>query len=257
MVRPHDEDGVRLDKALVLRGLVSSRVRAQSLIRARGVKVDGKIVTDKDFAVEDDTAIVLVTNDLEWVSRAGVKLEHALRFWKIDVKNKVALDIGASTGGFTEVLLSLGAKKVYALDVGHGQLAEKLRTNKKVVNMEGVHIKNVTRADFDERIAIAVIDVSFISLEKVIPKAKELLKRDGILVMLIKPQFEVGKESIGKGVVTDPKLHAKVAARIESFVHELGFQVEGVIVSPILGSSGNKEFLLYARYGDPLPEKGD
>lgn len=251
MIRSFDEDGVRLDKALVERGLVSSRARAQSLIRSKGVKVDGKIVTDKDFIVDEETKVVLVTQDLRWVSRAGLKLEHALSFWHIDVNGKIALDVGASTGGFTDVLLDGGIKKVYAIDVGHGQLAEKIRTNKKVVNMEGVHINTVTKTTFKEKIDIVVIDVSFISVEKVLPYIKSLLKKDGVLIILVKPQFEVGKADIGKGIVTDPKLHAKVAGRIETVVHDLGFHVAGVVASPILGGDGNKEFLLYAHLGEP------
>lgn len=251
MIRSFDEDGVRLDKALVERGLVPSRARAQSLIRSKGVKVNGKIVTDKDFIVDEETEVVLVTQDLRWVSRAGLKLEHALTFWHIDVAGKVALDVGASTGGFTDVLLNAGIKKVYAVDVGHGQLAEKLRDNKKVVNMEGVHINTVTRASFKEKIDIVVIDVSFISVEKVLPYIKGLLKKDGVLIVLVKPQFEVGKADIGKGIVTDPKLHAKVAGRIETVIHDMGFHVAGVVASPILGGDGNKEFLLYAHLGEP------
>lgn len=249
MVRTHDEDGVRLDKALVDRGLVSSRARAQSLIRSRGVKVNGRIVAEKDFVTDEEADIVLVIEDLKWVSRGGLKLAHALQFWRIDVKNKVALDVGASTGGFTDVLLELGAKKVYALDVGRGQLAPKLAKDKRVVNMEGIHIKDVTKLHFKEKIDIAVIDVSFISLEKVLPSVKELIKKRGYIVALIKPQFEVGKDLVGKGVITDPKLHAKVANRIEAVVHDLGFHVEGVVASPILGGDGNREFLLYAHIG--------
>jgi 23S rRNA (cytidine1920-2'-O)/16S rRNA (cytidine1409-2'-O)-methyltransferase len=251
MMRSHDEDGIRLDKALVDRGLVPSRARAQSLIRSKGIKVDGKVVTDKDFIVSEETKIILVTQDLRWVSRAGLKLEHALSFWHISVSGKTALDVGASTGGFTDVLLDGGIKKVYAIDVGHGQLAEKIRTNKKVVNMEGVHINTVTKATFKEKMDIIVIDVSFISVEKVLPYIKALLKKDGALIILIKPQFEVGKADIGKGIVTDPKLHAKVAGRIETVVHDMGFHVAGVVASPILGGDGNKEFLLYAHLGEP------
>ena len=251
MVRPHDEDGIRLDKALVDRGLVSSRARAQSLIRSKNVKVNGKIVTDKDYIVDEDTPIMLVALDLKWVSRSGLKLEHAIKFWNIGVSGVVAIDVGASTGGFTDVLLDFGAKKVYAIDVGHAQLAPKLRANKKVISMEGHHINKVAKEQFKEKIDIAVVDVSFISLEKVLPKVRELLRKNGKIILLIKPQFEVGKEHIGKGIVTDPKLHAKVANRIEQVVHDLGFHVEGVVASPILGGDGNREFLLYAFFGPP------
>ncbi len=250
MSRAHDADGIRLDRALIERGMVTTRTRAQALIKEGGVKVNGKVILDKDKVIDEEAKITLSAGELKWVSRGGLKLEHALKFWKINVKRKVALDIGASTGGFTEVLLDAGAKKVYSVDVGHGQLALKLRTNTNVVNMEGVHVSDVTLADFAEKIDIAVIDVSFISLEKVLPKAKELLKKNGTLIVLIKPQFEVGKELVGKGIVTDPKLHAQVASRIESIVHDLGFSVGGVVASPILGGDGNKEFLLYALLGE-------
>ena len=251
MVRAHDEDGIRLDKALVERGLVPSRARAQSLIRAKGVKVDGKIITDKDHIIDEDAKVILVIEDLRWVSRAGLKLEHALSFWRIDVKGKIALDVGASTGGFTDVLLDGGIKKVYAIDVGHNQLADKIRNNAKVVNMEGVHIKDVTKATFKEKFDLVVIDVSFISVEKVLPFVKDLLKKDGAIIVLVKPQFEVGKSDIKKGIVTDPMLHAKVAGRIETVIYEMGFHVAGVVASPILGGDGNKEFLLYAHLGEP------
>jgi 23S rRNA (cytidine1920-2'-O)/16S rRNA (cytidine1409-2'-O)-methyltransferase len=249
--RSHDEDGIRLDKALVDRALVPSRARAQSLIRAKGVSVDGEIITDKDHIVHEESKIALVTHDLRWVSRAGLKLAHALSFWRINVSGKIALDVGASTGGFTDVLLDGNIKKVYAIDVGHGQLADKIRLNKKVVNMEGVHINTVSRTTFKEKLDLVVVDVSFISVEKVLPYIKVLLKKDGMLIILIKPQFEVGKSEIGKGIVTDPKLHARVAGRIETVVHDLGFHVVGVVASPILGGDGNKEFLLYAHLGEP------
>lgn len=255
MVRPHDEDGIRLDKALVERGLVSSRARAQSLIRSKGVKVDGKIISDKDYIVDEEIPICLVELDLKWVSRSGLKLEHAIKFWNIPVTGVVAIDVGASTGGFTDVLLDYGAKKVYAIDVGHAQLASKLRSNKKVVSMEGHHINKVSKDQFKEKIDLAVVDVSFISLEKVLPKVKELLRKNGKIILLIKPQFEVGKEHVGKGVITDPKLHAKVANRIEAVMHDLGFHVEGVVASPILGGDGNREFLLYAYFGTPTVDK--
>lgn len=237
---------MRLDRALVERGLATSRTRAEALIDEGGVSVNGVVVNEKDFPVKPKDKLVMVREELRWVSRAGIKLAHAMERWHIDVKGKVALDIGASTGGFTDVLLSHGVGKVFALDVGHGQLAPKILNDKRVINMEGVHIKDVTKKDFDEKIDIIVIDVSFISLDKVLPKAKELLKKNGVIIMLIKPQFEVGKENIGKGVVTDPKLHANVAMKIENLTMELGFEVLGVLASPILGGDGNKEFLLYA-----------
>lgn len=241
------EKKTRLDSTLVERGLVSSRARGEALITEGSVVVNGKVVKSKSFLVETADTIALLKEDLKWVSRGALKLEHALNRWKIDPKGKIILDVGAGTGGFTEVLLSRGAKKVFALDVGHGQLAEKLRSHPKVVNMEGVHVNDLTLSDLKKPVDMIVVDVSFISLEKILPKAKELLREGGVLVLLIKPQFEVGKEHIGKGIVSDLKLHSHVAMRIEAATAKLGFSVEGVIASPILGGSGNKEFLLHAR----------
>lgn len=240
---------IRLDSALVLRGLVSSRARGEVLIKEGSIVVDGVVIKNKSFLVGHEDTPTLLREDLKWVSRGAFKLEHALNRWKIDPKGKVVLDIGAGTGGFTEVLLSRGAKKVFALDVGHKQLAAKLRTHPKVVNMEGVHINNVMLSDFRKPLDIIVIDVSFISLTKVLPKVKTLLREGGTLIALVKPQFEVGKAHIGKGVVSDPKLHSSVVAKIEAFVARLGFVIEGVITSPILGGDGNKEFLLYVHSG--------
>lgn len=237
---------LRLDRALVERGYAASRTRAQALIAEGKVAINGALVEEGDARVGPRDKITLLGEDLKWVSRAGLKLEYALTHWRIDVKGKVALDIGASTGGFTDVLLESGAKKVYALDVGHSQLAEKLKKDRRVVNLEKHHIKEATKKLFRERIGIVTVDVSFISLEKVLPKAKELLAPGGDLVALIKPQFEVGREHVKKGIVTDAKLHAAVARRIEDAAAALGFDVRGVIASPIHGGDGNKEFLLYA-----------
>lgn len=237
---------IRLDRALVERGYAPSRTRAQALIEKGGVALNGVVITELDHRVGAKDKIVIVGEDVKWVSRAGLKLEHALRHWKIDPKGKVALDIGASTGGFTDVLLSFGVKKVYALDVGHSQLADKLLKDKRVINIEGKHIKDALSSDFKEHIDIIVIDVSFISLEKVLPRAKELLRSTGVLVALIKPQFEVGKGMTKKGVVTDPKLHASVARKVEEFALSLDLDVVGVVASPVTGGDGNKEFLLYA-----------
>ena len=248
----HGENEIRLDKALVSRKLVSSRARAQTLIKEGKVTVDGNVVTEPDFDIRDIHELKLLNSDIVWVSRAGLKLDHVFTRYEIDLKGKVVLDIGASAGGFTDVVLTRGAAKVYALDVGHGQLVAKIKNDKRVVNMEGTHIKDVSKTDFKEKIDMIVVDVSFISLEKVLPKVKELLRKNGHLIALIKPQFEVGKDKIGKGIVTDPKLHASVAMRIESYTAELGFHIIGVLASPILGGDGNKEFLIYAQFG-PAP----
>jgi 23S rRNA (cytidine1920-2'-O)/16S rRNA (cytidine1409-2'-O)-methyltransferase len=250
MTEKRGEKKIRLDSMLVKRRLVSSRTRGEALIREGSVAVNGVITKNKSFLVGATDAVVLLKEDHKWVSRGALKLEHALTHFKIDPKGKTVLDIGASTGGFTEALLSRGAKMIYALDVGHGQLAPKLLESPKVVNMEGVHINDVTRLNFEEPIGMIVVDVSFISLEKILPKVKELLHKGGVLVALVKPQFEVGKEHIGKGIVSDPKLHLSVVARIKVAAEKFGFSVEGVITSPVLGGSGNKEFLIYARLSD-------
>jgi 23S rRNA (cytidine1920-2'-O)/16S rRNA (cytidine1409-2'-O)-methyltransferase len=244
---------IRLDTALVERGFISSRTRAQALIRAGGVFVNGKLVEDKDQLINANDKVVLGKEDIPWVSRSGVKLEHALTRWKIDPKGKVALDVGASTGGFTDVLLSRGAKKVIALDVGHKQLAKKLLDDPRVINMEGKHIKDATKKEIGGAMDLIVIDVSFISLEHVLPVIKGLLKKNGDVIALIKPQFEVGKAKIKKGIVTDPMLHAEAVRRIEDVTEKLGFSVLGVMISPILGGEGNKEFLIYAKLLAPAP----
>lgn len=237
---------IRLDKALVARGLVSSRTRAQALITKGGVAMNGKMVTERDRLVVDSDEITLLFSDVEWVSRAGLKLEHALRYWNIDVEGKTVLDIGASTGGFTDVLLAGGAAKVYALDVGHEQLAEKLRADPRVVNMEGRHIKDVLPEDFSSPIEMIVIDTSFISIAKVLPVLPRLIRKSGILVGLIKPQFEVGRAHINKGIVKDPVLRARAVEEALIALAHHGFSVRGVIDSPILGGDGNKEFLFSA-----------
>jgi len=234
----------RLDKELVLRGHVSSRARAQKLIIDGKVSVNGKVVVEPDLAVASGDAIVLLESDFPWVSRGGIKLEHALRHWHIDPSGKVVLDIGASTGGFTDVLLAHHAKKIYALDVGHDQLAQKLRSDPRVVNMEGAHISDTQKEHFSEPIDMIVIDVSFISVTKVLPKAKELLSPCGEVIALIKPQFEVGKQDIGKGVVKDHTLHDRVLKEVSQAAESMGFRVEGITPSPIEGGDGNKEFLM-------------
>lgn len=241
------ERTTRLDVALVERKLASSRSRGETLIGEGAVAVNGEVAKNKSRSVGEGDVITLRKKEREWVSRGALKLEHALDRWAIDPKGKTVLDIGAGTGGFTEVLLSRGARKIFALDVGHGQLAPKLGAHARVVNMEGTHVNELELSRLGKPVDMVVVDVSFISLEKVLPKVKELLKKDGMLILLIKPQFEVGKKRIGRGVVSDPKLHSEVAMRIEGAVAKLGFSVEGVIASPILGGSGNKEFLLYAQ----------
>ena len=239
-----DEAHDRLDKVLVLRGIISSRTRAQALIKEGKVSVNGGVVTESDHPVRENDAVLLAGPDHPWVSRGGLKLDHALRHFRIDPRGKVTLDIGAGTGGFTDVLLAHGAAKVYALDVGHDQLVDKIKNDPRVVNMEGMHVNAVHKADFAEPIDLAVIDVSFISLTKILPKVHELLSPEGVVIALVKPQFEVGRENVGKGVIKDDMLHVRVIHDVTECAKALGFIVSTAVDSPILGGDGNKEFLL-------------
>ncbi|MEK7851041.1 MAG: TlyA family RNA methyltransferase, partial [Deltaproteobacteria bacterium] len=195
-----------------------------------------------------DADIVLAGEDIPYVSRGGLKLEKALNEFNIDVTGKVAMDVGASTGGFTDCLLQRGAAKVYAIDVGYGQLDLKLRNDQRVVNIERQNIRYLERESIPEQVDIATIDASFISLTKVIPKVLEFLKGTGELIALIKPQFEVGKGEVGKGgVVRDEAKQTAVVENIRFFCEEIGLTVIGVVESPITGPKGNREFLIYIR----------
>ena len=199
-------------------------------------------------AVPDDLAVELRGRDHPWVSRGGVKLAHALDHFTLDVAGLVALDIGASTGGFTDVLLSRGAARVYAVDVGHGQLAWKLRQDSRVVVIERTNARHLTTTEIPEAPDLVVCDASFIGLETVLPAALSLAKPHGLLIALIKPQFEVGPARVGKGgVVRDPALHREVCARIAAWLERVGWAVQGIVESPIRGPEGNVEFLVHAR----------
>lgn len=235
---------VRLDQLLVQLGHAQSRERAKALIKAGYVLVDGNLITKVATRCAPDVAIDMTAEDIPWVSRAGLKLEKALDMWPVNVTNAVCLDIGASTGGFTEVLLHRGAKKVYALDVGHDQLAQRLRDNQRVINMEGKNIREAASEWFTEPLDIITVDVSFISLKHVLPKVAELLRDKGEAVVLIKPQFEVGKTHIQKGVVRDSSLHKQVIDTIKTFAIKEGLTPVNITESPIKGIGGNKEFLL-------------
>ena len=240
----------RLDKILVDKGIVQSRERARALIMAGKVMVKGKKVEKAGERVLADADIVLTGDDIPYVSRGGLKLEKAMDEFKIDVTGKVAMDVGASTGGFTDCLLQRGAKKVYAIDVGYGQLDLKLRNDPRVVNIERQNIRYLERGVIPEDIDIVTIDSSFISLVKIIPKTLEFIGESGLLIALIKPQFEVGKGEVGKGgVVRDEAKHKEVVEKIKGFCIELGLSVVGVVESPIFGPKGNREFLIYARKG--------
>ncbi len=241
----------RLDKLLVQRGLVQSRERARALILAGKVVVDEHRVDKAGTSVAVDAQIRLKGEDIPYVSRGGLKLEKGLDAFEVNTEGVVAVDVGASTGGFTDCLLQRGAARVYAVDVGYGQLAWKLREDPRVVNMERTNIRDISPEDLPERPSLAVIDASFISLDKVLPATLPLLAAGSYVLALIKPQFEVGRGQVGKGgVVRDPDQHRQVVERIGQLAETLGCRVLGVIESPILGPSGNREFLIYIERGE-------
>jgi 23S rRNA (cytidine1920-2'-O)/16S rRNA (cytidine1409-2'-O)-methyltransferase len=237
----------RLDVALVERGLVESRAKAQALILA-GVVFSGEKRLDKAGAsVAPDQPLEVRGAEHPWVSRGGIKLAHGLDHFAIDPAGLTVLDIGASTGGFTDVALSRGAARVYAVDVGHGQLAWKLRNDPRVVVLEKTNARHLTRAQVPEPIDLVVCDASFIGLETVLPAALALARPAAKLIALIKPQFEVGPDRVGKGgVVRDPALHREVCERIAAWLPAQGWAVLGVTESPIRGPEGNVEFLIAA-----------
>jgi 23S rRNA (cytidine1920-2'-O)/16S rRNA (cytidine1409-2'-O)-methyltransferase len=242
---PHE----RLDQALVNRGLCASREKAQRAILAGLAKINGQLAHKPSDKVRDGDSIELTESE-KFVSRGGFKLEHALHHFNIDVRGLACADIGASTGGFTDCLLQRGATKVYAVDVGKGQLAWKLRQNSAVVVMEQTNARELTPASFAppfERVDLVVIDCSFISLRKILPAAVAIVRPGGKIVALVKPQFEAGKAEAdrGGGVITDPAIHARVLAELEVFVAaEPKLQWRGHTESPLLGPAGNKEFLI-------------
>jgi len=239
---------IRLDVLMVERGLAETRAKAQALILAGTVWSGDRKLDKAGAAFAADTPIELRGRDHPWVSRGGVKLAHALEHFAIDVTGAVALDIGTSTGGFTDVLLSKGAAKVYAVDVGHGQLAWKLRRDSRVTVLERLNARYLTPERVPEPPDIVVCDASFIGLETVLPAALALARPQARLVALIKPQFEVGAARVGKGgVVRDPALHREVCDRVVAWLTERGWTVIGVVESPIRGPEGNIEFLVYAR----------
>ncbi len=236
----------RADTALVERGLVESRSRAQALIMA-GVVFSGETRIDKPGQmIATDVALEVRGADHPWVSRGGLKLVRALDEFRIDPPGLVCLDIGASTGGFTDVLLARGAARVYAVDVGQGQLAWKLRNDPRVVVLERVNARHLSRAQVPEPVDLIVCDASFIGLETVLPAPLALAAPSARLIALIKPQFEVGKARVGKGgIVRDPALHAEVCRRIEAWLSGLeGWRTLGLTESPIKGAEGNTEFLI-------------
>jgi 23S rRNA (cytidine1920-2'-O)/16S rRNA (cytidine1409-2'-O)-methyltransferase len=239
---------VRLDMALLERGVASSRERARALILAGQVKVDGQVVSKAGTPVTADALVELVTPDHPYVGRGGVKLAHALDTFGIDVRDRSALDIGASTGGFTDVLLQRGARQVIALDVGHGQLDWRLRTDPRVVVLEHVNARFLEPSDLPGRVRVVTIDVSFISLRHILPVVPATLAADADIVALVKPQFEAGREDVGDGgLVLDPDIHERVIEEVRAAARAVGLTPVAMTPSPITGATGNQEFLLHLR----------
>jgi len=250
------ETKIRLDQLLLQRGLVPSRERAQAFVIEGKVLVDGQKIIKSGTSVALESEIRLLGEDLKYVSRGGLKLARSLDYWKIDVGGKTCLDVGASTGGFTDCLLQNGAKHVIAVDTGHGQIAMKLRQDPRVRLLEKTNARYLTREHLGETVDLIVMDVSFISATIVLPPVfaaafpSEAADRAGrALIVLVKPQFEAGRENVGKGgIVRDPETQQRAVDRVRDAVTALGITTIDVIESPIQGAEGNREFLLYARY---------
>ncbi|MCR5742633.1 MAG: TlyA family RNA methyltransferase [Lachnospiraceae bacterium] len=238
----------RLDVFLVEKGLAPSRSRAQSLIESGCISVNGKAAAKSSMTVEEEDEVTVTGLDHPFVSRGGLKLLKALECFNVDVTDKTCADLGASTGGFTDCLLKHGADYVYAVDTGHDQLSEELKSNSHVCNMEGVNARDLNASDFERRISVVVSDVSFISLTKILPAIYNISEEDMDGLCLIKPQFEAGREHIGKkGVVKDRKVHLSVLENIYDFCVNTGFTVENITYSPIRGPEGNIEYLLHLK----------
>ena len=237
----------RLDVILVEQGLFASREQAQRAVMAGEVRLGDRVLNKSSIHVTADADLSVAT-PARFVGRGGLKLEGALDHFALDPRGKTALDIGASTGGFTDCLLQRGAKKVYAIDVGHGQLAWKIRNDPRVIVREHLNARHLSAADIPEPIDLCVIDVSFISLSLILPKAFELLTPTGVIVALIKPQFELQPQDVGRGgIVSDPALHEKAQRKIEDFIAAQGQVSLGTVESPITGTDGNTEFFICAR----------
>lgn len=236
----------RLDAALVERGLAPSREKAKAVIMAGIVYVNNQKSDKAGKDVKDDDIIEVRGSTLKYVSRGGLKLEKAMQCFSITLDGKVCMDVGASTGGFTDCMLMNGAVKVFSIDVGYGQLAWKLRTDDRVINLERTNFRYVTEEQVTEPIDFSSVDVSFISLKHILPNLNKLLKSDGQAVCLIKPQFEAGREKVGKkGVVSDLNTHLEVVENVIGLAVENGFSVEGLEFSPVKGPEGNIEYLIY------------
>ena len=246
----------RLDVLLVKRNLASSREKAKAIIMSGNVFVDGQREDKAGTSFSEEVQIEVRGHALPYVSRGGLKLEKAMKNFDVSMEGKVCTDVGSSTGGFTDCMLQNGAVKVYAVDVGYGQFAWKLRQDPRVVCMEKTNIRYVTPEDIADVLDFASVDVSFISLTKVLGPAKELLREGGEMVCLIKPQFEAGKEKVGKkGVVRDKSVHLEVIEKVISFAKEIGFQVLNLEFSPIKGPEGNIEYLVHLRKGTEITQE--
>lgn len=242
---------IRLDQLIFEKGFAESREKAKALIMSGCVFLDGQRADKPGMSVSSDTEPEVHKKELAFVSRGGYKLDKAIRVFGIDPEGKHCIDCGASTGGFTDVLLQHGAEKVYAVDVGYGQLAWTLRNDPRVVNLERTNLRYVTKEQIPDLLDLAVCDVSFISLRLVMPAVALLLKPDAEIMCLIKPQFEAGRELVGKkGVVRDAAVHEQVIRTVLEFMPSIGFSVQGLDYSPITGPEGNIEFLLYMRKSD-------
>ena len=248
----------RLDVLLVKKGLAPSREKAKTMIMEGNVFVNNQREDKAGTNIPEDAVIEIKGHTMKYVSRGGLKLEKAMTHFGISLEDKICMDIGASTGGFTDCMLQNGAKKVYAVDVGYGQFAWKLRTDERVVCMEKTNIRYVTPEDIADVLDFASVDVSFISLAKVLPAAKELLRDEGEMVCLIKPQFEAGREKVGKkGVVRDPAVHREVIEKVITDARELGFSILHLEYSPIKGPEGNIEYLVHICKGGRKEENID
>jgi len=238
---------LRIDDALVERGFFESRQRAQRAIMAGEVRMGDHVIAKASELIEANSPISIAQGP-EFASRGALKLAGALDFFRVDVRGKVALDIGASTGGFTDCLLQRGAAKVYAVDVGHGQLAWKIRNDPRVIVMEKLNARFLSREHIPEFVDLCVIDVSFISLTLILPNAFQLITPNGMIFALIKPQFELQRKDVGRGgIVRDPALHEKAQQKIVEFVEAASHRVVGLIPSPITGADGNQEFFVCLR----------
>ena len=236
----------RLDVYLVERGYATSRERAKSIIMSGSVFVNNQRSDKAGDMISDDAVVEVRGGELKYVSRGGLKLEKAIAEFGISLEGKICMDVGASTGGFTDCMLQNGAQKVYSVDVGYGQLAWKLRSDERVTNLERTNIRYVTREQVPDELDFSSIDVAFISLKLVLPVVKELLKNNGTGVALIKPQFEAGREKVGKkGVVREPGTHIEVINNVLEFTRDMGLNVSAVTFSPIRGPEGNIEYLMY------------